>query len=158
MLLQNVARKIFVLRKLHQVCVNIGAIDRDRFTVFVRGLKRHGFQQPLHNRMQTPRADVLSAFVNFESNLSETTNTVIAELEIQAFSRHKRRILLREGRIRLGQNANKVIRRQWQQLNANGQSSLQFGNQIRRLGELKCTGRDKKNMVCADHSIFCRYR
>ena len=55
--------------------------------------------------------------------------------------------------LRLGQDANEIVDRQRIQLDANRKAALQLGNQVRRLGDVKCAGGDEQNVIGAHHAV-----
>src|SRR6185369_16156420 len=62
--LQNVLRQVVVLDDPGEPFVHVGGIDRDRAAIEPGGAERDLVQQPLHDRVQPPCADVLLFFVD----------------------------------------------------------------------------------------------
>ena len=60
----------------------------------------------------------------------------------------------RQRGVRLSQNANEVFCRQGLELNADGKASLQFRNQVRRLGHMERTGSNEQDVVRLDHAVL----
>src|SRR6267378_328101 len=90
---ENVPRQVFVFHQFAEIALDVLAIDEDMAAVPVRGIERHGFQQPLHDGVQAPRPDVLGALIDLESHLGEALHAGPGEFELHAFGGEQRRVL-----------------------------------------------------------------
>src|SRR5882724_7601296 len=91
--LKNVPRQVFVFHQFAEIALDVLAVDEDMGTVPVGGIEGHGLQQPLHDGVQAPRADVLGALIDLESHLGEALHAGPGEFEVHAFGGEQRRVL-----------------------------------------------------------------
>ena len=107
------------------------------------------------DRIQPPRADILSRLVNFIGVGREFFDCVIGEIQIDTFCFEQRHVLFRQRILWLLQDPDKVLFREVVQLDANRKSTLQLRHQFAGLMLVKRSGRDKQNMVCLNVSVLC---
>ncbi len=104
--------------------------------------------------MQPARADVLGVFVDMKCHLSEATYAVFPEIERDLLGVEQRRVLRRQRRVGLGQDAHEVVGRQRLQLHADREPALQLGNQVGRLGDMERAGRDEQDVIGLHHAVL----
>src|SRR5665213_3667624 len=117
----------------------------------VRGLEADLVQHPFENRMQPPSPNVFSSFVHFKGKLRHLRDGLLGELELHALGLEQGRGLLDQRRLRLGQDAYKVVHRQRLQLDADGKTALQLRDQVAGLRYMEGPGGDEQDMVGRDH-------
>ena len=75
-------------------------------------------------------------------------------MQIDAFGRHQRHVLLDQRAARLGENADELGLAERLELDANRKPPLQLGNQIRRLRDVKRAGGDEQDVIGAHHAVL----
>src|SRR5690606_27845 len=68
---KNVPRQVLVLDELTQVRVDVRGVDRHGLAGPVRSVERDRLEEPLEDRVQPPRADVLAARVHLVRDLGD---------------------------------------------------------------------------------------
>ena len=104
--------------------------------------------------MQATRADVFLAFVDVCGDFGEAVYGFRCEHKADAFGVHQFHILLGQRGLGLGQNAHEILFAQRAQFHPDREAALHLWNQIRRLGQMKCTTGNKQNMVGVDRAVF----
>src|SRR5262245_35105233 len=97
--------------------------------------------------MQAAGADILRGIVDARRKVGDALDGGWRERQRDLFGAEQRRILLDERIARLGQDAHEVVARQWLELDANREASLQFRNQIGRLRYVKRACGDEQDVV-----------
>ena len=64
-----------------QVGIDVGRVDGQRRPGLLAGVERHRLEQPLHDRVQPARADVLGALVDLVGDLGDAPHAAGVELE-----------------------------------------------------------------------------
>ncbi len=82
--------------------------------------------------MQPPGTDVFRVLVDSGCKAGDFLDSVIEEGQLDAFRFEQRDILFDQSILRFGQNPNEILDRQRIQFNANRETALKLGNQIRR--------------------------
>src|SRR5690349_14111492 len=111
------------------------------------------FQQLLHDRLQATRADIFSLLIDLRRVVRDGVDGVGSKLHRHAFGFHHRLVLLDQRIARLGQNSFEVFDSERLELNTDRKTSLQLGNQVRRLRNVKSTGRYEKYVIGAHHAV-----
>src|ERR1035438_9894612 len=151
--LEYVPRQILILHNLAQHLLHILRVDFELLPFFLRRLKADLVEHPFHNRMQSPRPNIFRTFVYPECKARDFFQRVGSELQLHAFGLQQRDVLPRQRRLRFGQNADEVFHGQRVQFHTNRETSLQFGNQVARLRNVKRARGDEENVVGANHAI-----
>ena len=107
--------------------------------------------------MQASRANIFHAHVHDGCHASQFRNAAGFEGQRGPLGFDERRVLLGKRVLRFRHDPNKVRFGQRFEFHANGESSLQFGNQIAGLGYVKCTGGDEEHMIGLHHAIARLY-
>src|SRR5688500_227504 len=97
--------------------------------------------------MQAARADVLGLVIHYRGVARDLADGVVGEGQAYAFRREEGHVLRGEGVLRLAQNSLEVGFGEGLELDADGKAALQFGDQIRRLGDVERTGRYEQDVV-----------
>ena len=103
--------------------------------------------------METPRADVFCSFIHTEGEVGDLFQRLWSECQLHTFGFEQRGVLFYKRRLGLGENLDEVVHGERLQFYANGEASLQFGNEVTGLRNVKSPGRDEKNVVGAHHPI-----
>src|SRR5688572_18322131 len=152
--LEDIARQVFVHQDRLQPLAHVGGIDGHLLAAHLRRRKGNIIEQTLEDRMEAARADVFGPLVHVRGDQRDLLDRVFGKLKMHAFGFKQGFILCDQGILGLGQDAHEVLFAQRAQLDANRESSLKLGNQVRWLGRVKSTRSDKKNMVGFDHAVF----
>ena len=76
--------------------VDVGGVDGERFAGVPGRVERQLVEQPLHHRVEAPRADVLLPLVDRESDLGQPPDAVGLEVEVHIFGGEQRLVLADE--------------------------------------------------------------
>ncbi len=117
-------------------------------------VERHLVEQPLHDRVQPARADVLGPLVDEGRELGDRRDAFVGERQVDAFGRHQRHVLLDQRAPRLGEDAHELGLAERVELDADREAALQLRNQIRRLRDVERAGGDEQDVVGADHAVL----
>jgi hypothetical protein len=109
--LQHVTGEILALREIFQAGIHIRGIDSHRLCA-AAGIKGNLFQQALHHRMQTPRADVFGAFIDLPGDLGDPPHRIGLEHQGNVFRLEQRFILPGQAGVGSGQDALEILHRQ----------------------------------------------
>src|SRR5450755_2299229 len=156
--LQDVLRQVFVLDDAGQALVDVRSVDGNSCALELGRVKGNVIEQPLHDRIESSRADILLALVDGERYFSQPSHTLGLKIDIDALGGEQGLILSREAGVRRGEDLLEVGNRERGELDADREASLQFGNQIRRLGEMKRAAGDEQNVIGLDHAVFGCHR
>src|SRR6266852_1062335 len=129
-ILQDVAAQILVLDDIGELLVHISRIHFDVFLLEVRSLEGQLVEDFFENGVEAAGADVFRLLVDHGSELRDGVDGVVGDVELDAFGFEQRDVLLNERVLGLGENADEVFFLERLQLNANGQSALQLGDQV----------------------------
>src|SRR6185312_4905046 len=151
--LKDVSRKILVLHNVREHFLDVSCIHGHAFLFHVRRVKADFVQHAFHDGVQATRADVLCRVVHTKGKAGNFIQRFARELQLEAFSLKQRGVLLDERRFGLGENGNEVRHCQRPEFNTDGETALQFRDQVTRLGNVESASRDKQDMVCAHHSV-----
>src|SRR5579871_513514 len=152
-ILQDVAAQILILHDVGKLLVDVGGVDLNVFLFKVRSFEGKLIQNLFEDRVETAGANIFSLLVDAGGEFRDGFDGVVGDVELEAFGFEQRDVLLDERVFRLGEDADEVFFLQGLELDANRQTALKFGNQVRRLGDMKRTGGDKENMIGADHAV-----
>ena len=61
--------------------IDVVGIDRDLHAALVRGFKRDGLEQPLHNGMQAAGTNILGILIDVKCDLRNAPDTAFGEFE-----------------------------------------------------------------------------
>ncbi len=86
--------------------------------------------------------------------MRQRRNAVFGKVDRDIFGAHQRRVLQGQRVVGLGQNAHEIGLGQRPQFHPDRQPPLKFGQQIRRLGDVKRTRGDEQDMVGLDRPVF----
>ena len=81
-LLQDITRQILIGHQFAQMLIHIIRIHMDNFAGFVGGFQRNNLKQTLHNRIQTPGADIFGGFIYLPCDFSNPSDTGLCEREL----------------------------------------------------------------------------
>src|SRR5262245_8054014 len=132
--LKNKLAQIFLFQHLRQLSAYISAVDAHVFVGQVRRVEADLLDYPFQDRVQPAGADVLRGAVDLERHIRQRLDAVRGECQPDALCRQQLRVLLRQGVLRLGQDAEEVVALQVGQFDADRKSSLKLRHQIGRLG------------------------
>src|SRR5207253_11511036 len=82
--------------------------DRDRAARVFRSRERDVFEEPLENRVQAPRSDVLERAVDALGVARDLPDGVVRESQIDLFRGEERPVLLQESVLGLGQDPDEI--------------------------------------------------
>src|SRR5688572_15897171 len=108
----------------------------------------------LEDRVQAACTNILGAVIDLSSKPGDLGQRVVSESERHFFGAEKIAVLGGQRMPGLAKNAHEVALGERLQLDAERESSLQLGNQIRRLTDMEGTGSDEEDMVRLHHPIF----
>ena len=102
--------------------------------------------------MQPAGADVLHRAVHLVGDVRQGRDAVGRELQSHPLRGQQFGVLLGQGVLRLGQDAQEVLALQVGQLDPDREAALQLGDQVARLGEVERARRDEQDVVGLDHT------
>src|SRR5579864_7974070 len=143
--LEDVAAQVLILDYISELLLDERRVDFDAAFLHVRCVEGNFLKNFFENGVQAARADVFRLLVDERGEARDGGHTVLAEIHFQTFGVEQRNVLLDEGVFRLRENANEIGLGKRTQLDANRKASLQFRNQIRRLGSVERAGSDEQN-------------
>src|ERR1700712_5440236 len=73
---QDVLRQVVVLDDAGELGIDVSGVDGDGLAFQFDGVERYFVEQAFHHGVQSPRTDVLLAFVDAEGDLGKPANTV----------------------------------------------------------------------------------
>ena len=94
LVLQNIARQVFVAAEFAQPGVNIGGVHPHSLPGQACGLETDLVEQALHHGGQAPGADVFGAFVHVERGLGQPRDAGLGEVDAHRFGRQQRLVLV----------------------------------------------------------------
>src|ERR1700740_2571105 len=103
--------------------------------------------------MEAARANIFRLFLDAGGKACDGRYGVLRKAKLHALGVKKCNGLLEQGVLCVGQDADEVFFLKRLQLDADRQAALQLGDQVRRLGDMKCSGGDEEDVVGADHSV-----
>ena len=103
--------------------------------------------------MQAARANILRLLVHNSRKSCNLLERIVAKRKLDTLSLEQGRILLHQRALGLLEDANEVFHGERVQLDADRESALKLGDQIRRLADVKGAGSNKKNMVRPHHPV-----
>src|SRR5271165_35201 len=151
--LQNVTRQVLVFYDVGQRIAHVVRVNDHVLLFHVGGLEADDVEHLLHDSVQAPRADVFGAFVYAESEMRDLLQRLGSELQLHALCIQQRDVLLGERGLRFAEYLDEVLHRQRLQLHANGETPLQFGDQVAGLGNVERAGGDEQDVIGAHHSV-----
>src|SRR6266481_1688919 len=158
MSLKDVTREILILEDGGQVSAHVVGVDCDFLAAHLRRGEGDLLEQLLHHRVEPPRPDVLGALVHRGGDLRHLLDGVLPEREGHALRLQQLHVLSDEGVLGLAKDADKILARQGLELDPDGKAPLQFGNEIRGLGDVEGARGDEEDVVSADHPVLGRHR
>src|SRR3546814_8966849 len=93
--------------------------------------------QPLHDRLEAARADILDLFVHLCRELRDACDRIVGEVQRHAFGAEQCHILFGKTGLRLAENTHKILFGERAELNADGEAALELGEQVARLGDVE---------------------
>src|SRR5712691_2622191 len=151
--LEDVPRQVLVFHDIGQHLANVVGIHVDLLPFSFRSVEADLIEHSFHDGMQTPRADVFCSFIHTEGEVGDLFQRLWSECQLHTFGFEQRGVLFYKRRLGLGENLDEVVHGERLQFYANGEASLQFGNEVTGLRNVKSPGRDEKNVVGAHHPI-----
>src|SRR6267143_3032972 len=142
-ILQDVPAEILVLDDIGELLVYVGGIDFNVFLLEVGRLEGEFVENLFKDSVKPAGADVFRLLIDAGSEFRDSVDSIVGDVELDAFGFEQRDILLDERILGLGENAHEVLFLQGLQLNADGQATLQLGNQVRRFADVKGAGGDE---------------
>ena len=103
--------------------------------------------------MQPPGADVFHAIIGEKGDPRDLPDPALGEGKLGALRRDQGLILLGQGVLRLGHDPDEILFGQRLKLHPNREASLQLGDQVRGLGDMKGPRRDEQDVVGPDVAI-----
>ncbi len=133
-------------------------VDGQLLARHVRGVERDLVQQPLHDRVEPPGADVLGARVHLHGDLGDRLHRLRQKTQRHLLRPQQLHVLPDQGVLGLGQDADEILARQGLQLDPDGKAPLQLGDQVGGLGDVEGAGGDEQDVVGADHAVLGGHR
>src|SRR2546425_425182 len=90
---QNVTAQVLILHDVGELGAHVRPIDLDRFLLQVGALERNLLEQFFHDRMETPRPDVLGSLVDLRGELGYFFQGVVGENQLDTLGLEQRRVL-----------------------------------------------------------------
>src|SRR2546426_174952 len=109
---QNVPRQVLVAGDVAEASPHVAGVDGQLLARHLRGVERDLLQQPLHDRVEPPRPDVLRARVHLHRNIRDRLHRVRRELESHLLRPQQLRVLLEQRVLRFRQDADEILARQ----------------------------------------------
>src|SRR5437667_1138187 len=155
---QNVPRQVLVARDVAQASRDVAGVDGQLLAGHVRRVERDLLQQPLHDRVEPPGADVLRARVHPHRDLRDRLHRIRREPERHLLRPEELRVLRDQRVLRFRQDADEILARQGVELDADREASLELGDEVRGLGDVEGAGRDEEDVVGAHDPVLGRDR
>src|SRR5690606_20710542 len=143
---EDVAAEVLVLDDALELLPHQGRVHDE---VPELGAEGRVLQDGLEDRVQAPRPDVLDLAVHALGVLGDRVDAGLLEAHPRAVDGEQRLVLLREGVLRLGEDAPQVALRELLELDADREPPLQLGDQVARLRHAEGAGRDEQHVVGA---------
>src|SRR5256712_3030601 len=153
---QNVPRQVLVAGDVAEASPHVAGVDGQLLAGHLRGVERDLLQQPLHDRVEPPRPDVLRARVHLHRNVRDRLHRVRRELESHLLRPQQLRVLLEQRVLRFRQDADEILARQGVELDADREAPLELGDEVRGLRDVKGAGRDEQDVVGAHDPVLGR--
>ena len=115
-----------------ETTVNIRRVDDDLLLREIGRVKGKLLQEFFKQCVETPCADVLRLLIDGLRQLRKAADGIICKTQRNALHAEQRAVLLDERVARLGEDALKVLLDERLQLDANRETPLQLGNEVRR--------------------------
>src|SRR5881628_1390861 len=106
---QDVSGEIFVLHDVGEHAFDVSLVNGNRFHAEVRPFERNLVEQPLHDRVQAPGADVLGLVVDARRKIGDPFDRSIAEAQLHALGADERGVLGDQRALGFGQDAHEVF-------------------------------------------------
>src|SRR5690348_1293376 len=151
--LQDVAAQILVFYDVHKLPVDVSGINFNVLLFHVGGFERNFVKYFFKNGVKAAGADVFGLLVDAGGESRQGRNSILRESQLQALGFEQRGVLLDERIFRLGEDADEILFLEGLQLDANGQTALEFGDQIRRLGDVESARGDEQDVISANHAV-----
>src|SRR5690606_28564405 len=151
---ENEARKVGILRKIADICIDIGAVDHDLRSGAIRRVEGNVVEHALHHCLQPPCADILHAGVEVDGDAGQSVDRVVGEFELDSFRLHQGDVLLDQACLRFGEDPAEILLFQGSQFDTDRQATLQLRQEVRRLGNVESTGRNEQDVVSLYRSVF----
>ena len=108
--------------------------------------------------MQPPRADILDAAVDLGGQVGDGFDGFGGEVQGDVLGGQQRLVLVDQAGFRLGQDAHQIVAGQGLKLDADRQAALQFGQKVRRLGQMESARGDEQHMIGLHRAMFGVHR
>ena len=119
------------------------------------GVEADFLHYPLHDGYEATCPDVVHRLVYLVGGLGHLDYRIVGEVDHYALGGKQGHLLLGERIFRLGENSDEVVPGKIIQLNADGQSTLEFRYEVGRLAAMECAGGDEQNVVGLDRAVAC---
>src|SRR5271157_639633 len=146
-MLQDIAAQVLVLDDIGELLVDVGRVDLHIFLFQIRGFEGKLVENLFKNGVQAARADVFRLLVDAGGEARDGRHGIIGKYEFNAFGIQQRDGLFQKRVLRLREDADEVLFLKRLQFDADGQTALQFGNEVGRFADVKCACRHEKNVV-----------
>ena len=108
--------------------------------------------------MQSARTDILAPLVDVIGDGRNTDKAVVGEVDFDTLGSQQRPVLLAQRGVGFLQYAYEVIYGKRGQLDSIRQPTLQFWDEVRRLGKVKRARGNEQDVIRFDHAVFRRNR
>ena len=132
---------------------DIGGVDDDAAGFHVGRLETELFEQAFHDRVETPRADVLRRLVDPVCIIGKRLDRVGLESQLDPLGLEQGLVLPGERVFRLRQDADEVRLGQVLQFHADREAALELRHQVARLGAVERAGGDEQDVVGLDEAV-----
>src|SRR2546427_728679 len=153
---QNVPRQVLVAGDVAEASPHVAGVDGQLLAGHLRGVERDLLQQPLHDRVEPARPDVLCARVHLHRNVRDRLHRIRRERESHLLRPQQLRVLLEQRVLRFRQDADEILARQGVELDADREAPLELGDEVRGLRDVKGAGRDEQDVVGAHGPVLGR--
>jgi len=151
---EDESREVLVLNHVGKARLDVGAVDDHVLVAHLRGVEGELVEQAFEDGVEAPRADVLGAIVDRLGHGRDLVDGLVAHLDLESLGFEQRRVLADERVLRFGEDAHHVLARERFELDADGKSPLQLGDEIARLGDMKGAGGDEEDVMRFDRPIL----
>ena len=156
---EDVARQVLIARQIAEASVDVGGIDQ--YGIVVTGafgrVERNVLEEPLHDRVKAPSADVFGRFVHLKREFGDAADGRIVGNSIVTPS-----VFIKArycsvsdafGSVRIRLKSPAVRRREF---DPDRQATLQFRDQIGRFGQVERARGDEQDVIGFDHPVLRR--
>src|SRR3989441_1169357 len=151
--LKDVAPQVLVVHDLAEPGAHLVRVELDALLGQLGEVEQHVLEQGGHHGVEPPGADVLHALVGLRGDAGDLLDAVVGELERRPLGRAQGGVLLGEGVLGLGHDADEVRLGERLQLDPNREAPLQLWDQCRGLGGGERAGRDEADVVCPHEAV-----